>query len=149
LRDAETRFKIAMALAPVAAEAALHWARVNALLGQHEQAIGFTADALASSDNRLRYLAHLFRGSSLAALGKLDEADAEFARAVAIVPGAQSATLARAAAAFRKRDAARAEQMVTELTSRRDTAVDPWWTYSIGDGRNVDQSIADLRRVIR
>jgi tetratricopeptide (TPR) repeat protein len=149
LRDAESRFKIAMAVPPVAAEAALHWARVNALLGQHEQAIGFTADALASPDPRLRYLAHLFRGWSLAALGKAEDADAEFGKALAIVPGAQSATLARAAAAFRKRDAERAEQMVASLASRRDAAADPWWTYSIGEGRNADQLIAELRQVIR
>jgi Tfp pilus assembly protein PilF len=149
LRDAETRFKIAMALPPVAAEAALHWARVNALLGQHEQAIALTADAIASPDIRLRYLAHLFRGSSLAALGKMADADAEFGKALAIVPGAQSATLARAAAAFRKRDPERAEQIVTSLASRREPVPDPWWTYSIGDGRNADQLIAELRLVIR
>ena len=149
VRDAETRFKIAMALPPVAAEAAVRWARVTASLGQHEQAIGFTNDAVRSTDARLRYLGHLFRGRSLAALGKLDEADAEYGSALAAVPGAQSATLARAAALFRKRDAGRAEPMVAALTSRGEPVDDPWWTYPIGDGRLVDQFIAELRQVIR
>jgi tetratricopeptide (TPR) repeat protein len=148
VRDAETRFKIAMALPP-AGEAALRWARVNALLGQHEQAIGLTADAIASPDPRLRYLAHLFRGWSLAALGKMDEADSEYGQALAIVPNAQSATLARAAAGLRNRHAERAEQMVASLISRREPVDDPWWAYAIADGRNVDQLIADLRQVIR
>jgi tetratricopeptide (TPR) repeat protein len=148
LRDAETRFKIAMALPP-SGEAALRWARVNALLGQHEQAIGLTADAIASPEVRLRYLGHLFRGWSLAALGKLDDADVEYGQALTIVPNAQSATLARAAAAFRNRRAERADEMVASLISRREPADDPWWTYVIGDGRKVDQLIVELRQVIR
>jgi tetratricopeptide (TPR) repeat protein len=148
-RDAETRFKIAMALPITAPEAALRWARVNALFGDHEQAIALTAEAMASADPHVRYLAHLFRGWSLAALGKFDEADDEYAKALTIVPLAQSATLARAAAAFRQRNAARAEAIVAELTSRPQATDDPWWEYVIGDGRFVDQRIADLRKVIR
>ena len=108
-----------------------------------------TAEALSSPDSRLRYLAHLFRGWSLAALGKLDEADGEYGKALAIVPDAQSALLARAAASFRKRNADRAEQMVAGLTSRREPADDPWWMYAISDGRIVDQLLADLRKVIQ
>lgn len=149
LRDAETRFKIAMALPPVAAEAALRWARVNALLGRHEEAIALTSAAASSTDSRLRYLAHLFRGWSLAALGKFDEADAEYASALAIVPNAQTATLGRAAAAFRQRDPARADQLVSSLIARPSAADDPWWSYVMGDGDAADQLIADLRQAIR
>lgn len=149
LRDAETRFKIAMALPQIAAEASLRWARINAQLGQHEQAIALTTLALASQDVRLGYLAHLFRGWSLAAMGKFDEADAEYSTALTIVPGAQSASLARAAAAFRNRDVERAEKLVATITSRSQAVEDPWWTYSIGDGRLVDQAIVELRQVIR
>lgn len=149
LRDADTRFKIAMALPAIAPEAALRWARVNALLGRHEEAIALAAGASASADPHLQYLGHLFRGWSLAALGKLDDADTEYGRALAVVPGAQSATLARAAAAFRRRDAPRAEQLVAALTGLPRPADDPWWVYGIGDGRSVDQRIADLRKVIR
>ncbi len=149
LREADTRFKIAMALPSTAPEAALRWARVNALLGQHEQAIALTAGAISSADPHLLYLGHLFRGWSLAALGELDEADVEYGRALAVVPGAQSATLARAAAAFRRRDATRAEQLVAAMTALPKPADDPWWVYGIGDGQSVDQRIADLRKVIR
>lgn len=148
LRDGETRFKIAMALPPVAAEAALRWARVNALLGQHEQAVALSSAATASPDQRLRYLAHLFRGWSLAALGKADEADVEYSKALETVPNAQTATLARAAAAFHERQAERAEKLVGDLASRSEPADDPWWTYSIADGRHVDRLILELRQVI-
>jgi tetratricopeptide (TPR) repeat protein len=149
LRDAETRFKIAMALPATKPEAALRWARVNALLGQHDQAMAFAAEAMTSPDPRLQYLAHLFSGWSMAALGKADAADAEYGRALAIVPGAQSATLARAAVAFHRRDATRAAELVSALTSMPKTVDDPWWEYVIGDGRFVDQLIANLRKVIR
>jgi tetratricopeptide (TPR) repeat protein len=148
-RDAETRFKIAMALPPTAPEAALRWARVNALLGEHRQAIALSAEAMAAADPHLRYLARLFRGWSFAALGDLDEADAEYGEALAIVPNAQSAALARAAVAFRQRNAVRAEAMVSGLTSLPKAAHDPWWEYAIGDGRFVDERIAELRKVIR
>lgn len=149
LRDTETRFKIAMALPAVAPEAALRWARVNALLGRHEQAVVLAASAMSSADRRVRYLAHLFRGWSLAALEKLDEADAEYASALAIVPNAQTATLGRAASAFRKRDTTRADQLVSALIAMPRAVDDPWWTYGIGDGHDVDQLLAELRKVIR
>lgn len=149
LRDAETRVKLAMAFPTVAAEAALRWSRINALVGDHEHAIGLAAEASASTEVRVQYLAHLFRGWSLAAGAKLDEADSEYGRALALVPDAQSATLARAAAAFRKHDTDRAEQLVTALTSKLAPVDDPWWLYSIGDGRLVDRFIQDMRQVIR
>lgn len=149
LRDVETRFKIAMALPPVAAEAALRWSRVNALVGQHAQAIQLAGAALSSPDPVLKYLAHLFRGWSLAATDQPDEADAEYAQALGIMPGAQSAVLARAVLAFHQRDASRAEQMVAALTSRAEPADDPWWNYALGDGQYVDRFIAELRQVIR
>ncbi len=138
-----------MAMPQIAAEASLRWARINAQLGQHDEAIALTTQAVASKEVRLSYLAHLFRGWSLAAMKRFDDADAEYGAALTIVPGAQSASLARAAAAFRHRDVARAEKLVEAITSRLQAVEDPWWTYSIGDGRLVDQAIVELRRVIR
>lgn len=149
IRDAETRFKIAQALPASQAEAALRWSRINARLGQHEDAVALAAQAGKSSDPVVQYLAHLFRGWSLAALGKTADADAAYRQALQIFPGAQTATVALAALSLRNRQAESAERLVDALVSLKEPPDDPWWSYSIGDGRLVDRRILEMRQVIR
>ena len=101
-----------------------------------------------TEDPWVLYLAHLFRGRALEALGRDDEAVEALRAAVAAVPGAQSAALALGAALLRT--GAREEASAIAWASTAVPAVaDPWIGYGQADLRFWPQIRDRLREAVR
>ena len=99
---AAARFKDAAKDESLHAEASLRLGHVKLLMGRYDEALAALSGAERGTEDRaLIYLVHLFRGMALENRGRIDEARASYRQALAISPGAHSATLRLAAMEFR------------------------------------------------
>ena len=101
-----------------------------------------------TSDPWVLYLAHLFRGRALGALGRDAEAVEAFRASVAAVPGAQSAMLALGAALVRSGAREEASQLAWAATAV-PTVADPWLGYGQADLRFWPEIRDRLREAVR
>jgi tetratricopeptide (TPR) repeat protein len=146
LRGAIQRFASAALVPETADEANIRAAWAHYRLKSYALALDSIDRACPVGDAALIYWMHLFRGRILDGLGRLDDAEREYRRALEAQPYAQSAGVALAATLFKLSrpdeavNAARAVRLVSG-----DVVVDPWWTYLRGDARFLAEWRADLR----
>jgi tetratricopeptide (TPR) repeat protein len=150
LQRAETFFRRALELKSDHGEARLRFGRVLGLLGRHSDAARELRQAVASVDqDELGYFAQLFLGAEEESLGQYNAAFDAYQRAAVLYPAAQSPRLALSSLGHRRGDRAaalRALQPLFDVPSEAVEPDDPWWTYHIAPGRNVDELLEALRR---
>jgi tetratricopeptide (TPR) repeat protein len=144
--DAEAWFLRALEVDPAFAEARVRLARLQDLDGRHDTALAGIEQALTSNPRgATAYYAHLFGGRAAEALGRHEEARRHYAEASAIYPAAQSALLAQSQAALLAGDVTAALELTKQLGERTaPITADPWWSYHLGAGRDVDTLFASL-----
>jgi tetratricopeptide (TPR) repeat protein len=130
----------------VAAEALLRAGHVQMRLSRFDAALAsWQGLERRTQDPALLYLLHLFRGIAYEGRARVPEARASYKSALAISPGAHSATLRLAALAFRyghsDEEAALADALMRDDDPRRD----PWWSYYAADWRFWYPRIAAVR----
>jgi tetratricopeptide (TPR) repeat protein len=146
LRALIPRFAGAALVPETADEANIRAAWAHFQLKSYALALESIDRACPVGDSDLIYWMHLFRGRILDSLGRLDDAEREYRRALEAQPYAQSAGVALAATLFKLSrpdeavNAARAVRLVSG-----DVVVDPWWTYLRGDARFIPEWRANLR----
>jgi tetratricopeptide (TPR) repeat protein len=118
--------------------------------GRPEQALEVLRDAPGqSADLHVRYLAFLVRGEALRALGRSDDAVAAFRQALAIWPGAQSATVALMTLLVNRGERQEAAALARSAEGAAVDRYDPWWTYWLGDYRVYPSILGKLRELGR
>ena len=101
------------------------------------------------ADPVLVYYADLFLGRSHAALGDRERARADYERAAAAFPDAQSPLLAESELARHASDVPGALQALQRLLSLpEDRRADPWWIYDVSSSRNADALMAEARTAL-
>jgi tetratricopeptide (TPR) repeat protein len=152
LREAESRYRKALAADPGLVEARLRLGRVLSLTGRTAEAAAelekATAGARAPSH---RYLSRLFLGDVREAQGDLPGAAESYRQAAAVVDSAQTAHLAlgRALDILGDHDGA---QRALERAAPRGSRVftpDPWWRYPYGQIDELDPLLDELRAAVR
>jgi tetratricopeptide (TPR) repeat protein len=147
---AAARFKDAAADEAVRAEASLRLGHVKLEMGRYDEALAALAGVEALPDDRaVTYLAHLFRGMALEGRGRSDEARAAFRQALALSPGAHSATLRLAALEFRHGRSDAPAALIEGLLRDDDPRRDPWWSYYAADWRFWYPRIERVRALLR
>jgi tetratricopeptide (TPR) repeat protein len=147
LGQAEVQFRRALALDPHSAEAHLHLGWVRSFLDEAGAATDLDAAIADAQDDRLRYLAHLFRGGLAERQRHFDDARREYDLAREIGPEYQTsyAALSRVEQAL-GHDTRASELALTGLQVDKRDADDPWWDHRIGFDR---ESLNWLRREVR
>ena len=136
----------ALELDPDLLEAALHLGRIRMLEGRDAGATQQFQRAAQSTARPVAHLAHLFLGSLAERASKWDEAEAQYRRAIALFPNAQSATLALAQLLDRRDRGAEAAQGLAAAMGRAGgTRFDPWWFYFEEAGAEPGALLAVLR----
>jgi tetratricopeptide (TPR) repeat protein len=121
--------------AEVGAEASLRAGILLFHLGELEPTLPlFDRAAGDRGDELVGYLGHLFRGLTLEALGRGDEATAEYEGAVRIVPHARSGVMLLARRLFISGHRAEAARLLDGAFGA-GRVTDPWRVYAYGDFR--------------
>jgi tetratricopeptide (TPR) repeat protein len=140
--------EVALTVPSLAAEAHVRLAYLDLMGNRFDTAFAHLDSAAAlPADRDIRYLSALFRGWACMRDHKPDDAMAAYRRAVQIVPGAQTATLALGAALYAKGDREEASTLVDQMFAT--PVQDPWLLYGYGDFRLFPQLMADLREVLK
>ena len=150
--EAAKRYREATA-SPDPAVQAESWLR----LGRVELARGRLDEAMAALDQAdsmlsepaMKYLSLLFRGMTLERLKQILEARRAYQAALALNPGAHSATMALANLMFRAGERTEADRLMSGLVERAQPVIDPWWFYWPGDYRFGTARIQAVRAALR
>lgn len=134
----------------IAAEALLRAGHVQLRLGRYDAALA-TWHGLENrtADPALRFLLYLFRGIAYESRARIDEARQSYKAALAVSPGAHSATLRLAVLAFRNGHDDNQTALVGALLRDDDPRRDPWWSYYAGDWRFWYERIGRVRAFLR
>lgn len=144
------RFRQASQVDAVAGEALLRAGHVELRLARYDAALATWANLEGrTGDPALRYLLYLFRGLAYEGRARIDEARRSYKAALAISPGAHSATLRLAALAFRYGHDDDQVALTDALLKGDDPRRDPWWSYYAGDWRFWYARIADVRAQLK
>jgi tetratricopeptide (TPR) repeat protein len=144
------RFREAATTESLRAEANLRLGHVQLVMGRYDEALtALTALEVKTGDRALVYLTHLFRGMALENRARVDEARASYRQALALSPGAHSATLRLASLEFRRGRTDVPETMVDALLKSNDPRRDPWWSYYAADWRFWYPRIERVRSLLK
>jgi tetratricopeptide (TPR) repeat protein len=147
---AAARFTDAAKDVTLRAEAHLRLGHVKLRMGRSDEALAALSGVERQTEDRaIIYLAHLFRGLALEDLRRIDEARASYREALALSPGAHSATLRLAALEFRHGRSDAPEALLAALLRNDDPRRDPWWSYYAGDWRFWYPRIERVRELVR
>ena len=151
LRDLVKRFEPLAARASISAEVHLRLGHTYVRLDQPKAALDHLdrVEPLAPADPFLRYLAHYLSGKAREATRDAAGAEAAYRRALAIVPGAQSASFAAAALVFDRDARDEANGLVESAIARSAPAADPWRSYQAADARFWPAFVERLRQELR
>src|SRR4051812_14362745 len=116
---------------PALATAYLHRGDVRRALGDHRAAEDLGAALAAATDDRVRYLAHLFLGSIAEEKDDLQTAGREFAAARSAAP-CQSAFVALGRIEAQLGHFARSQELSAEYAQQQPKLEDPWWDFLLG-----------------
>lgn len=134
----------------LAGEALLRAGHVELRLGRYDAALAtWTGLEARTTDPAVRFLLYLFRGIAYEGRGRVDEARASYKAALAMSPGAHSATLRLAALAFRYGHDDNQVTLTDALLQDDDARRDPWWSYYAADWRFWYPRIAAVRAQLR
>jgi tetratricopeptide (TPR) repeat protein len=148
LRRVERFLRGVLALAPDHAEARVRLGHTLGELGRHTEAATELRNAInAAPDKARRYLAELFLGRQLEALGQQDEATSHYELAAAMYPAAQSPRLALSRLARHTGDRAGAQRVLQTLTAVPAAHSDPWWEYYESHTDDADALMERLRAI--
>lgn len=147
LKDARGDFTEAIGLDPDLVLARVRLGRVLWRLGQREPArVALEAALIRASDPSHRYLAHLFLGRIHEDAERLDQALAEYRRAVEIDPKAQSAAVALSHALLLTGQAEAARDALGRGLPDRTAPRDVFWDYVVSNARPLEDLLAALHR---
>jgi tetratricopeptide (TPR) repeat protein len=143
--DLMARYDEAIRFEATRVEATVRQALLLHRMGRDQDAL----DRLSASGDRagdpfVTYLRHLFRGQTLDAMGRVDEAADAYRAALAYAPGAQSAQVGLMTCLIRLGDRAGAEALA-EAIQQPSEVFDPWWAYWSGDYRFHAELLDRLR----
>lgn len=135
LRNAEQRYREALAIDPGLVEARVRLGRVLAHQGRHDAAlVELRAVSDSAAGRKLRYYRDLFIGEAEEGRHRDEAAREAYRRALSLYPGAQSAHLALARAERRAGSRSRELETVARLLKlpmREDASQDPWRDYFV------------------
>ncbi len=132
LEAAAADFQHALDLDGALALAHLHRGRVHHLLGDNRASHDLETALAGATDDRVRYLAHLFLGAVAERRNDLDAARREYEAARAVGPYQTSyIALSRVEGALGRSD--RARDIALEYAHLTDKVDDPWWDYRLGE----------------
>ena len=124
--EAITALEPLLAMPPVAAEAWIRTGLVHVTVGDHVAALkAFEAARPLAATTELNYLSHFLAARSLEMLNRRDEAVAEYTSALAIVPLAESATVALASLQFLRGEQDAAVALIDTTFAKTATTTDP------------------------
>jgi tetratricopeptide (TPR) repeat protein len=142
--EAERLFRLALRADPAFVEARVRLGRLLGLRKRHDEAASELATALAANPTGpVLFYAHLFAGRAAQQQGKITAASEHYKAADALFPGAQSAGLARSQAALLESDVFAAQDSIRRM-DKSSSAVDPWWWYQLGAGRDADALLREM-----
>ena len=134
----------------VRAEAALRLGHIQYELHHYDLALASWSDVEQNTnDIALQYLARLFRGLAYEGLGNTADARDAYLGALAISPGAHSATVRLAALAFRSGRTTESTRLLAGLLDNDDPRRDPWWSYYAADWRFWYARIDRVRALVK
>lgn len=149
VRDVIARYDAAARFPDTAAEARIRKAFFLHRIGRDGEALA-ALDAAGTLDTAkeplLAYLSALFRGRVLEALERFGEAARAYDAALAVVPRAQSARVAKMRLAVRAGNRPEADTLASEIQSA-ESDFDPWWVYWLGDFRHYASIVGRLREM--
>jgi hypothetical protein len=146
LRAAVHGYSALLTRAPIGAEAQLRLGALEVYLDQPDLAYPHLALASpALSDAVLQYAALFFRGAALTRLGQVQQAEVAFREALAVVPHAESSTMALAWLLILNQHRAEAAALTADQLKAGARSPDPLATFADGDGRYCETFVADLR----
>jgi tetratricopeptide (TPR) repeat protein len=110
-------------------------------------------ETLARADERTRepyvvYLARYFRGQVFERQKKLNEAEAAYRGALAVIPAAQSASFALSAILAQRGERAEAATLIERALYAKPRPLDPWRAYGQADERFWPELLARLHAEI-
>jgi tetratricopeptide (TPR) repeat protein len=136
LRELVKAFEPLLARASIRAEVHLRLGQTYLRLGQPKAALEHLERVVPlAKDPFLRYLANYMSGKAREAMADAAGAEADYRRALEIVPRAQSASFALAALAFDRDARDQAHALVESAISGQTMAPDPWRAYQAADFR--------------
>ena len=148
--EAVRRFQDAAKEPAIAGEANLRLGHALLQLGRFEQALDALNQAEPSlKDPSLVYLVRLFRGMALDRLEKTADARRAYEGALALRPGAQTATLSLATMLFRHGERDDASALTDRFLNNGKAPDDPWWEYWPGDFRMAPELVKAMREAMK
>jgi hypothetical protein len=138
-----------IAQAEVAAEAFINIGRIHLTVRDHAAALrAFEQAQPLAPTPELQYLSAFLAGRAMEALGRSDEAAAQYRRALEIVPGAESATIALAALQFSGDARDEAVAMLDRLFTKPSTTADPFRLVGYGSFMHWPRIKAAMRKLL-
>jgi len=150
LKDAEAKYRRAVALAPELGEARLRLGRVLYDQGRYDDALSALEPMLtAPHDTWIRYLGHLFAGAACERSGRVADAAAHYRTSVEIRPEAQTGAVALSFLLRQQGESGTAREALSPLMSAvMEQGQDPWWDYYYGQWRLVPVALLAMRREV-
>ncbi len=123
--------------------------RVLTLGKRYDEALAVFASLPAGVEAGYRFLADLFEGDARERMGDPDGAAAAYARAIAVMPHAESATLALAYLRHAQGRRAEALERTRALTSQKDdVGTDPWLWYRLGTAWRTGAYLEAMQAIV-
>ena len=132
LESATAEYRRALELDPHMAIARLHLGWVHVLQGDNRAGDDLAAALADARDDRIRYLAHLFRGGLAERQHQFDEAAKEYELTRELGPSHQTPYVALSRVELARGHTERARELARELAALERVDDDPWWDYHLG-----------------
>jgi hypothetical protein len=104
---------------------------------------------MPTPDPALAYWYGLWKGRILDALNRQADAAIAYQQALDVSPTGQAAGTGLALSLFKQNHRDEAAEAAARVRDMSSSSPDPWWTYTKGDARFVDDWLADLRKAMR